>query len=429
MTEVLFVRLDEYQTAIGSIDASQIVSGVLAAARMPAYSGDATSIAGATALTLATVNLNVGTFGSATKVAQATVNAKGLVTAVSELTVTPAVGSITGLGTGIAAALAINTGSAGAPVLFNGALGSPSTAGTLPAHTLGGTISGGGNQINNVIIGTVTPLAGLFTTLSASTSITSPLHVGGAAAGSVHEVRSTTGTGSGDAVTITGGTNGATRLATFLGAGRVGFGSTAGAVAPTGTQVLISNSNTIVSGVQSGLAPALQIVGADTQIPVVLIDAFGTVGGLGFRAANGTAALPTAVTAGFPLGAFFGYGNDGTAAYGFGAQIDFTATQTWTSIAHGAAVRFLTAPNGSVTVAEVGRIQQGLSLGTTTDPGIGAMLANVSVSAPLFKSVTAPTAVSGAGPVAIGSASTINARMKVNLNGTDYWIPLSTTAF
>jgi len=39
---------------------------------------------------------------------------------------------------------------------------------TLPAHTLGGTVSGGGNQINNVVIGTVTPLAGSFTTLTAS---------------------------------------------------------------------------------------------------------------------------------------------------------------------------------------------------------------------------------------------------------------------
>ena len=35
---------------------------------------------------------------------------------------------IAGLGTGIATALAINTGSAGAPVLFNGALGTPSSA-------------------------------------------------------------------------------------------------------------------------------------------------------------------------------------------------------------------------------------------------------------------------------------------------------------
>jgi hypothetical protein len=42
----------------------------------------------------------------------------------------------------------------------------------MPAFTLGGTVSGGGNQINNVIIGTSTPLAGSFTTLSASSTST-----------------------------------------------------------------------------------------------------------------------------------------------------------------------------------------------------------------------------------------------------------------
>ena len=43
---------------------------------------------------------------------------------------------------------------------------------TIPAHTLGGTVSGGGNQINNVIIGAVTPLAGSFTTLSMTGALT-----------------------------------------------------------------------------------------------------------------------------------------------------------------------------------------------------------------------------------------------------------------
>lgn len=39
---------------------------------------------------------------------------------------------------------------------------------TMPAFTLGGTVSGGGNQLNNVVIGASTPLAGSFTTLSAT---------------------------------------------------------------------------------------------------------------------------------------------------------------------------------------------------------------------------------------------------------------------
>ena len=39
---------------------------------------------------------------------------------------------------------------------------------TLPAFTLGGTVSGGGQQINNVVIGASTPLAGSFTTMTTS---------------------------------------------------------------------------------------------------------------------------------------------------------------------------------------------------------------------------------------------------------------------
>ena len=55
------------------------------------------------------------------------------------------------------------------PTLVTPNLGSPSSVGTMPAFTLGGTVSGGGNQINNVVIGTTTPLAGAFTTLSSTT--------------------------------------------------------------------------------------------------------------------------------------------------------------------------------------------------------------------------------------------------------------------
>lgn len=57
------------------------------------------------------------------------------------------IGAVTGLGTGVATALAVNTGSAGAPVLFNGALGTPSS-GTLTNATglpIGTGVSGLGS--------------------------------------------------------------------------------------------------------------------------------------------------------------------------------------------------------------------------------------------------------------------------------------------
>jgi hypothetical protein len=70
---------------------------------------------------------------------------------------------VSGLGTGIATALAVNTGSAGAPVLFNGALGTP-TSGTVTNLT--GTASINTNGAHNGTVGATTPAAGNFTTLT-----------------------------------------------------------------------------------------------------------------------------------------------------------------------------------------------------------------------------------------------------------------------
>lgn len=68
-------------------------------------------------------------------------------------------------GTGVQTALGVNVGAAGAPVLFDGALGTPSS-GTVTNLT--GTAS-----INiNGTVGATTPAAGAFTTVSASSAIT-----------------------------------------------------------------------------------------------------------------------------------------------------------------------------------------------------------------------------------------------------------------
>lgn len=69
--------------------------------------GDVTSVGNAS--TLATVNGNVGSFGSATAAPSFTVNGKGLITAAASATITPAIGSITGLATGVATFLATPT--------------------------------------------------------------------------------------------------------------------------------------------------------------------------------------------------------------------------------------------------------------------------------------------------------------------------------
>ena len=77
---------------------------------------------------------------------------------------------ITGLGTGVATALGVNVGTAGSFVVNGGALGTPSS-GTVTNLT--GTAS-----INiNGTVGATTPTTGAFTTISASTSVSSPSHI------------------------------------------------------------------------------------------------------------------------------------------------------------------------------------------------------------------------------------------------------------
>jgi len=140
--------------------ANATVSGTNTGDQTITLTGDATgSGTGSFAVTLATVNANVGSFGSATQVGTFTVNAKGLLTAAGNTTITPAVSSITGLGTNVAtflatpssanlaAAVTDETGSgalvfATSPTLTTPNLGTPSAL-TLTNAT-GLPVAGGG---------------------------------------------------------------------------------------------------------------------------------------------------------------------------------------------------------------------------------------------------------------------------------------------
>lgn len=159
-------------TVATSGSAADLSAGTLLAARMPALTGDVTTSAGAVAAALATVNSDVGSFGSATQVATFTVNAKGLTTAASNVTITPAVGSITGLGTGVSTFLA-----------------TPSSANLLAALT---TKTGTGSAVFSIsptFTGTVGGAAATFTGDVAGASLI------GSGGGVFKGVAPTTGTG------------------------------------------------------------------------------------------------------------------------------------------------------------------------------------------------------------------------------------------
>lgn len=95
-----------------TIPASATISGTNTGDQTIALTGDVTGTGtGSFATTLANSGVTAATYGSATQAPSITLNAKGLATAASNVTITPAVGSITGLGTSVATALgnAVNT--------------------------------------------------------------------------------------------------------------------------------------------------------------------------------------------------------------------------------------------------------------------------------------------------------------------------------
>ena len=311
--------------------------GTIGVTAMPwtQFSGAGTYTAG-TGLTLTGTQFSItntavtaASYGSATAVGTFTVNAQGQLTLAGNTTITPAVGSITGLGTGVATALGVNVGSAGAFVVNGGALGTPSSGtvtnltgtasininGTVGATTastgdfttlnssgntrLGGLSGNQSLQVNNVasavnyaqIVGAVAggsptlsaqgtdtniglyvaPKGTAFLGLGGSTSGTAPLHVF-ANPSNVNYVEYNGGTSGGAPAIVTGGADANIALS-FSTKGSSGFsfytngyGSQAVAFSHTASAVNYLN----LTGAATGAAPTISAQGSDTNIGLVL---------------------------------------------------------------------------------------------------------------------------------------------------------------
>lgn len=196
---------------------------------------------------------HAGGFGTTVKPTTAAAHnfANGISTAGAISYAQPAVADLTGFGTGVAAALAVNIGSAGAPVLFNGALGTPSsgTATSLTGLPISTGLTGAGSgvlaalAVNVSTAGSVVVNGGALGTPSAGVATNLTGTAAGLTAGHVTTNANLTGdvTSVGNATTLAAGNAGNLNSGTLLAArmpALTGDATTvAGAVAVTVTKI------------------------------------------------------------------------------------------------------------------------------------------------------------------------------------------------
>lgn len=159
MTEILFARLDE-------VDDQVAATGLLKANNLSDLSNVSTA-----RTNLGGTSLGINLFTVADVAAAQT--ALELVIGTDVQAYDAQLDTWAGItpGTGVATALAINIGSAGAPVLFNGALGTPSSGNGSNITNVNAASLGGATFAAPGAIGGGTPAAGTFTTLTVNTSL------------------------------------------------------------------------------------------------------------------------------------------------------------------------------------------------------------------------------------------------------------------
>jgi hypothetical protein len=234
---------------VGALTGNADTATKLATTRTIALTGDATasgtfdgSANYSQALTLATVNSNVGQFGSTTAIPVITVNAKGLVTAVSTTPVSIPSGSLTFTGD------VIGSGTTGSSTTL-----SIKSSPTLTTPVLSGTTTVSGNLI---------PSADLTYDLGDSTHRFRNLYL------------------SGSTIAIAGSTSGQMTLSApaIAGTTAITFPATTGTVVTTGdvgtiTSTMIAAGTVVNSATKLAVPRAIQGVNFDGTAPITVVTA------------------------------------------------------------------------------------------------------------------------------------------------------------
>lgn len=240
-----------------------------------------------------------------------------------------------------------------------------------------------------------------------TTSLTTPKVLGGTGTTSTLSLQSTSGAGgSTDEIKFLVGSNGGTNAGNIYGTGRWNVGATD--VAPDSLMTVMANTAATVAPLSG---THVHIVGADAAATRLTLDNFGSANVLNARHASGTLASKTGTASGSTMFAFGVAGWDGTSAYYSTASLNFVSTETFSTTLGGSQIQFFSTPNGTHSSAQAMTLQQsgGLSVGTTTDLGIGTVLANgaiKSLSTTVASSKTTGSIIAGGGIGVAGATYT-----------------------
>jgi len=141
---------NEYKTVSSTTSITAVQAAGALSFQRAALTGDITSPVNSNATTLATVNANVGSFGSASSVMTQTVNAKGLTTAAASVAIQIAESQVTNLVSDLAAKQGTitltTTGTSGAATLIGNTLNIPNYA------SGGGTVTNVSGTTNRIVV-------------------------------------------------------------------------------------------------------------------------------------------------------------------------------------------------------------------------------------------------------------------------------------